>query len=56
MVDCHHKACCDCGRLAEIVVEVVGTDGITRFDLCRPHYVLLVSEARRKGLLIAVDP
>ena len=52
MTDCHHKVCCDCERLAEIVAEIIGTDGVTRFDLCEPHYVLLMQEAARKGVLV----
>lgn len=54
---CHHKACCGCDRSAELVAEVVGTDGVTEFELCEPHFVLLTQEAARKGLpLIGVSP
>jgi len=56
MVDCHHKQCCGCDRPAEVVAEVSGTDGVSRFDLCEPHYVLIVQEAARKGVLVMTSP
>jgi hypothetical protein len=56
MVDCHHKRCCDCDQLATVVAEVAGTDGVHRFDLCEAHYVLIVQEAARKGVMVMVSP
>jgi hypothetical protein len=56
MTDCHHKECCDCVRLATVVAEVAGTDGVTRFDLCEAHYVMVVQEAARKGVMVMVSP
>jgi hypothetical protein len=54
MTDCHHKDCCSCDRLAVIVVEVAGPDGLTRFDLCDPHYVMVVQEAARKNVVVVM--
>jgi hypothetical protein len=57
VVDCHHKECCGCDRLAEVVAEAMGADGVKRFDLCPQHYDMVVQEAARKGVLvIGTDP
>jgi hypothetical protein len=56
MSDCHHKECCSCERLATVVAEVVSRDGdVTRFDLCEPHYVMVVQEAQRKRMIVVVS-
>jgi hypothetical protein len=55
MTDCQHKDCCSCDRLATVVAEVVSPDGLTRFDLCEPHYVMVVQEAARKNVMVMVS-
>lgn len=56
MADCHHKNCCGCERPVELVAEVAGGDGVSRFDLCEPHYYLIMEEAMRKGIVVMVSP